>query len=88
MKIVPHFYDLCPEVPGYGIAALFSKRAAFSRQTALQSLDCGALQDGTLRRGHQSAALLPSGCGTFGGRKQRVLNHFSSAAAPRLLHSF
>ena len=28
MKIVPHFYDLCPEVPGYGIAVLFAKRAA------------------------------------------------------------
>ena len=51
------------EVPGYGIAALFAKRTAifaertaFSRQKAPK--DCGALQDGALRRGHQSAVLL------------------------------
>ena len=32
--------------------------ATFSRQKALQSLDFGTLQGGTLRHGHQSAALL------------------------------
>ena len=33
-----------------------AKRTAFSWQKALQSLSCSALQDGTLRHGHQSAA--------------------------------
>ena len=66
---------ICAGSVGYGIAALFAKRAAirrtrrilanapqfgeratFSRQKAPQSLNCGALQDGALRRGHQSAA--------------------------------
>ena len=46
---------------GYGIAAIFANRAAFSRQKVLQSKDCGALQDGALRHSHQSAA--------HGGRK-------------------
>ena len=33
-----------------------TKRTASSWQKVLQSLSCGALQDGTLRHGHQSAA--------------------------------
>ena len=45
-----------------------SKSAAF-RQKALQSKDCGALQDGALRCGHQSAVLLPAKYGTLGGIK-------------------
>ena len=45
------------EAPENGIAALFAKRAAIWQKVP-QSLDCGTLQDGTLQRGHQSAALL------------------------------
>ena len=58
-------------VPGYGIVVIFAKRAAFSRQKAPQSKNCGALQDGALRSSHQSGALLPPKCGAFDGRKWR-----------------
>ena len=61
------------EAPGYGIAALFAKRTAiFAKCAAIWRTHCiftakgaeirqkapQALQDSTLRRGHQNAALL------------------------------
>ena len=53
-----------------------SPNTAFLRQKVPQSLNCSTLQDGTLRRGHRSAVLLPPNCGAFCGRKQRDLRHF------------
>ena len=49
------------EAPGYRIAALFAKRATIRRRCRIFMVkgakDCGALQGGALRRGHQSVAL-------------------------------
>ena len=56
-------------------------KGATIRRKAPQSLDCGTVQDGTLRRGLQSAALLVGESGAHATK-------FSSAAAARLLHSF
>ena len=47
---------------------IFTAKGAAVRQKAPQSLYCGALQDGALRHGHQSAALLV-------GEKRRTCRH-------------
>ena len=64
MKIAPHFYEnrdtllwFVREVSGYGIAALFAKRVAIWQMSCIFTAK-GTLQDGTLRCGHRSAALL------------------------------
>ena len=54
----------------------FGEYAAFSWQKVTQSLNWGALKDGALRRGHQSAAHTV-------GEKRRTCAAFSSAAAAR-----
>ena len=59
---------ICAGSAGIRIAAIFAKCATFSRQKAPQSLNCGALQDGALRRGHQSAVFLV-------GEKRRTCRH-------------
>ena len=81
MKIALHFYDLCGKCQGTELqcfllnAPQFSKRTAFSRQRHLT-------QDCALRHFcHQSVALLVGESGAI-----HVI--FSSAAVPRLLHSF
>ena len=59
---------ICTRSDGIRIAAIFAKCATFSRQKAPQSLNCGALQDGALRRGHQSVMFLV-------GEKRRTCRH-------------
>ena len=72
---------ICARSAGTWIAAIFAKCATFSRQKAPQSLNCGALQDGALRRGHQSAVFLVGESGTHA-------TMFSSATVARLWHFF
>ena len=49
-RLLPNMQRFLPNAPQFG------ERATFSRLKVPQSLDCGALQDGALRLGHQSAA--------------------------------
>ena len=83
--LAPHFYEnhaallwFVREAQGYGIAALFAKRATI-RQTRRVFMAKGAailgLRCSTRRCSHQSAALLPSKCGAFGGRKRHECRH-------------
>ena len=78
---MPHFNGLCRKCQDrelqhfLPITPQFGERTTFSRQKALQSLDCGALQDGAMQR----------------TRWEKSAAHgamFSSATAVRLLHYF
>ena len=71
---------ICAGSAGIRIAALFAKCAIF-RRTRRIFKDCGTLQDGALRRGHQSAAHRV-------GEKRHTCAAFSSATAACLLRFF
>ena len=82
----PHFYGLCWKCQNTEIRRFLPNVAVIRRTCRIftakgaaiwqKAKDCGVLQDGALRCSHQSAVLLPSKCGTFGGRKRRDLRHF------------
>ena len=86
-----HFYgmpmDLCEKLGNTLLwhflpnAPQLGECTTFSRQKAPQSLNCGALQDSALQRGHQSVMYMV-------GEKQCTCVRSSSATAACLLHSF
>ena len=73
----PHFYGLCPEAPGYGIASLFAKCAAIWRTCHIFTAK-GAAILGFQRSTRRHTAAQPSKCSAFGGRKRHNLHvcHF------------